>query len=88
MPVSQTLGRAGMQREDPGISPDSQGAGNLGGSEAVVFHPRPSATSERSWFILKPGVLEPGEQRIQGLREAFLSQQHPKQQLGGKRVCA
>jgi hypothetical protein len=32
MPLSQALDRAGMQREDPGISPD------FGGSEAVVFH--------------------------------------------------
>lgn len=61
MPLSQALGRAGMQREDPGISPDSRG------SEAVVFHPGPSAASERSWSSLQPGVLETGEQRILGL---------------------
>lgn len=89
MPLSQALGRDGLQKGDLGISLDSQAAGTLQGSEAVELHPRTLATSERSWSSLYPGVLEPGEQRIQALQEAiYLSVWQPKLQLRGTIVCA
>lgn len=57
MPLSQALDRAGMQREDPEISPDSQG------SEAVVFHPGPFCCTREE--LVQPVSWSPGTWRTE-----------------------